>query len=48
MFETSISKALNDAKVEEQGFTRLQTCHLEMSELASVDQKLEAEIRARS
>ena len=48
VFKTSISKALNDGKVDEQEFSMLQTYHLGvLNELANVDPKMEAEMRAQ-
>ena len=47
VFETSISKALNDGRVDEQEFNVLQMFHLgTFSELSKVDHKMEAETRA--
>ena len=44
VFETSISKALNDCKIDEQEFGMLQALHLEaINELANIDRKMEAE-----
>ena len=49
MFETSISKVLNNGKVDEQEFTTLQTFHLgELNELAIVDHRMETEMRTHS
>ena len=46
VFETSISKALNDGEVHEQEFATLQMFHFGvLYELANVDCKLEAETR---
>ena len=48
VFETSVSKALNDVKVDQQEFTMLQTVHLGvLDKLANVDCKMEAETRAQ-
>ena len=47
-FKMSISKALNDGRIDEQEFSMLQTFHLGvLSELANVDHKMEAETRAQ-
>ena len=49
VFETSISKVLNDGRVDERKFTMLQTFHLGMvNDLSNVDCKMEAESRAQS
>ena len=48
MFETSISKALSDGKVDEQEFTTLQTLHFGvLNELANVNCKMETEMRTQ-
>ena len=48
VFETSISKALNDGRVDEQGFGMPQTSHLEsLNKLANIDCKMEAETRTQ-
>ena len=48
VFETNVSRALNDHKIDEQEFTMLQTLHLEvLNELANVDGKMEAETRTQ-
>ena len=48
VFGTSISKALNDGRVDKQEFSMLQTCHLEvLNKLANVDHKMEAETRTQ-
>ena len=48
VFETSISKALNDGRVDEQEFTMLQTFHLgALNKLAKIDHKMEAETKAQ-
>ena len=47
VFQISLSKVLNDGRVDEQEFTMLQTFHSEvLNELANVDHKMEAETRA--
>ena len=47
MFETSVSKALNDGRVDEQEFSTLQMFHLgALNELANIDHRMEAETRA--
>ena len=47
VFKTSISKVLNDSKVDEWEFGMLQTFHLGvLNELASVDHRMEAETKA--
>ena len=46
VFKTSVSKALNDHKIDEREFSMLQALHLEaINELANVDHKMEAETR---
>ena len=48
VFETSVSKALNDGRIEKRKFTMLQTFHLGvLTELANIDCKMEAETRAQ-
>ena len=48
VFETSLSKALKDHKIDEQEFAMLQTLHLEvLNGLANVDRKMEAETRTQ-
>ena len=48
MFKMSVSKSLNDGRVDEQEFTMLQTFHLgTLYELAIVDCKMETETRAQ-
>ena len=48
VFEMSISKALNDDRVDKREFSMLQTFHLGvLSELANVDHKMEAETRTQ-
>ena len=48
VFETNISKALNDSRVIEQEFSMLQTFHLEvLNELANVDHKMEVKTRTQ-
>ena len=48
VFETSISKALNDGRVEEQKFTTLQAVHLgALNKQANIDSKMEAETRTQ-
>ena len=48
VFETSVSKALNDGRVDEQEFGMLQTFHIEaLNELANVDHKMEAQNRTQ-
>ena len=49
VFETSVSKALNDGEVDEREFATLQTFQLGvLNELASVYHKMEAKTRAHS
>ena len=44
VFEMSISKVLNDGRVDEQEFTMLQTFHLgAVNDLSNIDYKIEAE-----
>ena len=46
LFETSLSKALSNGKIDEEEFNTLQTFHLEtLNELSGVDHKMEAENR---
>ena len=46
VFETCLSKALRNGKIDEEEFNLLQTFHLKtMNELAGVDHKMEAENR---
>ena len=46
VFETSLSKALKNGKVDEEEFNLLQTFHLKtLNELTGVDRKMEAENR---
>ena len=46
VFETCLSKALKNGKIDEEEFNLLQTFHLKtMNELTSVDYKMEAENR---
>ena len=46
--ETSIFKALNDAKIDEREFDMIQTLYLKtLNELANIDNKMEAEIRSQ-
>ena len=46
VFETSVSKALNNSKIEEQEFGMLQTLYSKsLNELMGVDNKMEAENR---
>ena len=46
VFETSISKALNNGKIDEQEFNMLQTLHLKvLNELSKVNRKMGAENR---
>ena len=48
VFEMSISKALNDGRIDKQEFNMLQTLYLEaINKLANVDHKIEAETRAQ-
>ena len=48
MFETNVSKALNDHKIDEQEFGMLQALYYESSnDLSNVDCKMEAEIRSK-
>ena len=47
MFEISVSEVLKDGGADEQQFAMLQTFHLgALNELANVDHKMEAEMRA--
>ena len=46
VFETSVSKALKNDKIDEEEFNMLQTFHLKrMNELTGIDRKMEAENR---
>ena len=46
VFETGVSKALKDGKIDEEEFNMLQTLHLKvLNELADVHRKMEAENR---
>ena len=46
VFETCLSKALSNGKIDEEEFNSLQTFHLKnMNELTGVDHKMEAENR---
>ena len=46
VFETSVSKMLNNGKIDEEEFNVLQTSYFKMmNELAGVDQKMGAENR---
>ena len=46
IFETGISKALKNGKIDEEELNSLQTFHLKtMNELTSIDRKMEAENR---
>ena len=48
VFETSISKVLNDHKIDRLEFDMIQALHFEaLNELANVDHKMEAEIRSQ-
>ena len=48
MFETSVSKAFNDDKIDEQEFGMLQALYYEsLHDLSNVDCKMEAEIRSQ-
>ena len=48
MFETRVSKALNNGEIVEGEFTMLQTLHLgALSELSNVDCKMEADTRVQ-
>ena len=48
VFETSISKALNNGEIDEQEFGMLQDLHLKViNELANVDHKMETEMRTQ-
>ena len=48
VFETSVSKALNDGRVGAQELTMLQTFHLRvLSDLSNVDCNMEAETRTQ-
>ena len=46
VFETSLSKALSNGKIDEEEFNMLQTFHLKaLNELTSINHKMEAENR---
>ena len=46
VFETSLSKALNNGEIDERKFQVLQELHLKVvNELSSIDRKMEAETR---
>ena len=46
VFETCLSKALRNGKIDEEEFSVLQTCHLKtLNELSDIDRKMEAENR---
>ena len=46
VFETSVSKALKNDKIDKEEFNMLQTFHLKMlNQLTGIDQKMEAENR---
>ena len=46
IFETSVSKALRNGKIDEEGFNSLQTFHFKtMNELTGIDCIMEAENR---
>ena len=48
IFETSVSKALNDGRIDEWEFGMLQSLHFKvLSELTAIDRKMEAEMRAQ-
>ena len=48
VFRTSVSKVLNDGKIDEQEFATIQTLHLGViNELANVDHKMEVETRTQ-
>ena len=48
VFETKVSKALNDGGVDKREFTMLQTFHLgALNELANIDCEMEAKTRAQ-
>ena len=48
MFETSVSKALNDCKIDELEFNMLQTLHSEaLNDLSNVGSKMAAETRSQ-
>ena len=48
VFEMSVSKALNDGRVDEREFSMLQELHLRvLNELSSLDRKMEAETRTQ-
>ena len=48
VFETNISKALNNGKIDEQEFQVLQTLHLKIiTKLSNVDHKMESETRTQ-
>ena len=48
VFETSVSKALNNGEIDERVFATLQTLHLGViNELANVNCKMEAETRTQ-
>ena len=49
VFETRISTALNDGKIDEKEFQVLQALHLKViNELSNVDRKMESETRTKS
>ena len=49
VFETSVSKALNNCAIDEREFGILQDLHLKViNELANVDRKMESETRTQS
>ena len=49
IFETSVSKALKNGKIDEEEFNMLQMFHLKtMNELTSINRKMEAENRTNS
>ena len=46
MFETRVSKALNDSKIDEREFNMIQKLyHESLNDLSNVDGKMESEIR---
>ena len=48
VFETSVSKALNDGRIDEREFGMLHTLYFKViSELTAIDHKMEAETRTQ-
>ena len=48
VFETSVSKALKDGKIDKQEFNMLQTLHLEvLNDLSNIGIKMAAEARSQ-